>query len=108
MNRIITNTLRVQKTDVLSLLLDSDSESSYSDEDKSEIIQKQVEELKKQLQDKPKDKEGYDKIIELYRSLGEIDDLRAIRLQYKQNYPLSPGFIDIHFFTSRNLDSMDL
>ena len=78
--------------------LDLDSESSYSDEDKSEEIQKQVEELKQQLQANPKDKEGYDKIIELYRSLGEIDDLRAIRLQYKQNYPLSPGFIYLLLF----------
>ena len=69
----------------------SPSDSSYSDDEQQEDLMNQLEEVKKQLETNPTDEASYAKAIQIYRSLGDVDNLRAIRLQYKQNCPLSPG-----------------
>lgn len=76
-----------------STLIDvaSPSDSSYSDDEQQEDQQKQLEEVKRQLEENPADEASYAKAIQIYRSLGDVDSLRAIRLQYKQNCPLAPG-----------------
>ena len=47
--------------------------------------------LQEHIATNSRDEEAYMRLIEIYRSIGDIDKLRSIRLQFKQNLPLSSG-----------------
>lgn len=88
--------------DVASIPLSEDtSNESSSDSDDNEWneeeMKQKTEELKKQIEANPKDENTYKELIALYRKQGSIDEVRNIRVQYKQNLPLSPGFICFHY-----------
>lgn len=78
---------------------DTSNESSSDSDDNEwneEKMKQKTEELKKQIEANPKDENAYKGLIALYRKQGSIDEVRNIRVQYKQNLPLSPGFICFH------------
>lgn len=52
-----------------------------------------IEKWTEAIKANPKDLEAYNKLIEIYRSNGEIEELRNIRLQMKKTFPLSPGLL---------------
>lgn len=78
---------------------DSSNESSLDSDDNEwneEEMQQKTEVLKKQIEANTKDENAYKELIALYRKQGNIDEVRNIRVQYKQNLPLSPGFICLY------------
>lgn len=63
-----------------------------------------IEKWKEALKTNPKDLETYNKLIEMYRKSGEIDELRSIRLQMKKTFPLSPCMILFAYFIHSNME----
>lgn len=70
------------------------SEGSYSSENEEEQHQK-IDGLKLRIQENNKDWDAYLELINIYRLLGEVDDLRSLRLQFKQQFPLPKGCYSI-------------
>ena len=73
------------------------SPQSSSEESDSENIEdenaKRIPELKQQIAANPKDENAYKQLIAIYRTEGNIDEVRMVRVQLKQNLPLSTGKI---------------
>ena len=74
---------------------------SSSEESDSENIEdenaKLIPELKQQIAANPKDENAYKQLIAIYRTEGNIDEVRMVRVQLKQNLPLSTGKINNSF-----------
>ena len=81
------------------------SDESYSSDDENN--QEKINELKARIQENEKDWDAYIELIQAYRCNGDIDNLRSIRLQCKQVFPLPSGNLLLKKLMCRYVDSMD-
>ena len=79
---------KIREFDKYGLFLEL-SDESYSSDDENN--QEKINELKARIQENEKDWDAYIELIQAYRCNGDIDNLRSIRLQCKQVFPLPSG-----------------
>ena len=85
-----------EESGVIASSSNSSSQSSSEDSDSESIENENVKlipELKQQIAANPKDENAYKQLIAIYRTEGNIDEVRMLRVQLKQNLPLSTGKI---------------